>query len=152
MITAIRLHFTPNRSLTEDFTWDDTNMIIISLVESNLTITNAAYPSVRAFLNKVSTGFIIAETATGSKSGSKSQNYALRSIGGGSKGLAARVKDPGLSLGDNRSANQSTVVKGDMKSDRSFGSEVIMVRRSIDIDEASTDDSHEADTGHTAHA
>jgi hypothetical protein len=43
-VTAIRLVYTPERTFGPDFTWDDTNMVIILLVESNLTIVNAAYP------------------------------------------------------------------------------------------------------------
>ena len=147
-MTIIRLVNTPERTLGGDFTWTDTDMVTISLVESNLTIVNAAYPSIRAFLNKVSTGFIAAETGSGSKSKSRSKGYgkgyALHSIGGGSRGgLAAKGKDPGLNFGDRMSAHQSTAVKGDMKSDRSFGSEVIMVRRSIDVDDTSFLESRE---------
>ena len=112
-------------------------MVIILLVESNLTIINAAYPSVRSFLTKVSTGLLVAEFAKDSKSGSKGASYALQSIGGGMRSRSipggARDKDPGLSLADKSYTHHSTAVKGDMKSDRSFGSEVIMVRRSVEI-------------------
>lgn len=110
-------------------------MVIILLVESNLTIINAAYPSVRSFLTKVSTGLLVAEFAKDSKSGSKGASYALQSIGGGnrSRSVGARDRDPTLSLADKAYTHHSTAVKGDMKSDRSFGSEVIMVRRSVEI-------------------
>ena len=145
---AIRIALTPSRVFNNDFTWNDTVMIMIALIECNLTIINAAYPSVRSFLNKVSTGFLVAETAKDTESGVKgsgygkgnSNSYGLKSLGGnGSRSIGARVKEPISSLrGDKSFQHHSTAVKGDMKSDRSFGSEVIMVRRSIEIDAGST--------------
>jgi len=46
------------------------------------------------------------------------------------------VRDPGMSLGGPTGHHVETVV-GDGKSDKSFGSQVIMVRRSVEIDEIS---------------
>ena len=113
-------------------------MVIVSLIESNLAVINAAYPSVRSFLNKVSTGFLVAETGKDSKSGSNGHGYGLPTI---SRSLGARVKEPAMNLGDLTDGHQTTTVRGDMRSDRSFGSEAIMVRRSIDIDEISMPES-----------
>lgn len=138
-MTIIRLLYTPEQTFGLNFTWEDTNMTIILLIEANLAIINAAYPSVRSFLNKVSTGFIVAETAKDSVVRSNDNSYALRSIGGGR--MASRTKDHSLSLGGHKSTlHHSTVAKGDARSDKSFGSEVIMVRRSVDIEEASMTD------------
>ena len=140
-VTIIRLVYTPSQTFSPDFAWTDMEMVIILVVESNLTIMNAAYPSVRSFLNKVSTGFLVAETAKDtSKSGSKGKSYALHSFGG-SRSAGRRAPDPALVVDDKVFMHHSTAVKGDMKSDRSFGSEVIMVRRSVEIDERSLADS-----------
>jgi hypothetical protein len=113
-------------------------MVIISIIESNLSIINAAYPSVRSFLSKVSTGFLVAETAKGSKSGSKGNSYALQSMGGGLRSGAAQAMDN--ILGSRASGYHTSVAKGDAKSDKSFGSEVIMVRRSLEIRDAPVED------------
>lgn len=141
-VTITRLAFTPHDTFSDTFTWDDTNMVIISLIESNLTIINAAYPSVRQFLGKVSTGFLVAETAADSRSNSKfskGNSFALHSIGGGPRG-GLRVRDAaGINLERNAFANRSTAGRGDARSDKSFGSEAIMVRRSVEIDERSLD-------------
>ena len=115
-------------------------MIIISVIESNLSIINAAYPSVRTFLNKVSTGFLVAETATESKSASKGNSYALHSIRGGLRNGAVRARDNMLGASVGEYHGHITAVKGDGKSDRSFGSEVIMVRRSLEIEDRSLAD------------
>ncbi|KAK5170951.1 uncharacterized protein LTR77_004095 [Saxophila tyrrhenica] len=149
-VTIVRLTHIPSSAFAANFTWNDTNMVIISLVESNLAIINAAYPSIRSFLNQVSTGFLIAETAKDSRSASVGQSYGLRSIVGGrdrsKRKSASRAKSPaipGLAHIDGSIIHHSTAVKGDHQSSRSFGSEVIMVRHSVEIDAASIGDSGE---------
>jgi hypothetical protein len=121
-------------------------MVIISVVESNLAIISAAYPSVRSFLNKVSTGLLVAETAhdskSRSKSGSKLASYSLQTIGSAGKRNSrnqptSTLDHQELDLGDKTLGQNSATVRGDTKSDRSFGIQAIMVRRSVDIDEAS---------------
>lgn len=116
--------------------------MIIYLIESNLALVSAAYPSVRSFLNKVSTGFLAADTTKHSQSGSKSGSYGLQTIGSaGKRNFGSRIRDTGMILGDEMVGKHTATVKGDTKSDRSFGSEVIMVRRSVEIDEISSPDS-----------
>jgi hypothetical protein len=87
----------------------------------------------------VSTGFLVAETAKDSKSGSNiGGSYALRSIGGRKTQRIDKSRDTALSLGGGDKSLHTTAVKGDSHSDHgSFGSEVIMVRRSVEIDTAS---------------
>ena len=135
-----RLVFTPTRTLGDDFTWNDTNMVVILLVESNLMIVSAACPTFRNLFNNVNTGFLVAETAhSSSKEGSRNQygtgSYVLHTIGSGTRATSRRPGEP-FSLG-NKAKRHMTNVQADTKSDKSFGSQAIMVRRSVDVDAAS---------------
>lgn len=107
-------------------------MIIMLIIESNLAIIGAALPSVRSVLSKVSTGFLAAETARDvSASGSNGASYGLNSI----VKQGSRAKEEMLSSKASCHAEKhATVVKGDAKSDKSFGSQAIMIRRSVEIE------------------
>lgn len=127
---AVRLMHTPAQTFAPDFTWEDTNIVIISLIESNLAIISAAYPSVRSFLNKVRIGFLVPETVKDSKSGSKGGgSWGLQTTGKSeNRKFGSRVGDSVMTLGDTTIGHHAVTVRGDTKSDKSFGSEVIMVR------------------------
>lgn len=135
VVTAIRLAYTPAQSLDSNFTWKNTNMILMLLIESNLAIISAALPSVRSVLSKVSTGFLAAETAKDvSASGSHGASYGLNSM----VKPGSRVKEEMLSSKASCRHEKRPVkgvgVEGDAKSDKSFGSQAIMIRRSIEIE------------------
>ena len=112
-------------------------MIIMLVIESNLAIISAALPSVRSVLSKVSTGFLAAETARDvSASGSNGASYGLDSIA--KKG--SRTKQEMLSSQASCHAEKhAAMVRGDAKSDKSFGSQAIMIRRSVEIESTTGD-------------
>lgn len=141
----VRLVYTPSSTLASDYTWRDLNMTIIFLVESNLTIIAAAYPATRGFLTKVSTGFLVPAAKGDSQANSKGGSYGLQTIGGsgGAKESshtrnserqweAQKRYAPGWK---NSYHAHAAAVQGDARSDRSYGSEVIMVRQSVDVED-----------------
>lgn len=96
-------------------------------------------------MDKVSTGLLIPGTTKDSVSGSKSGRFGAK---GGSYGLqtmrsfttrhaGTQRRETVMRLGDQMTGQHTTTVRGDTKSDRSFGSDAIMVRRSVEIDEIS---------------
>ena len=113
------------------------NMIVISMVESNLTIISAAYPSVRSFLNKVSTGFLVADAAKdSSRSDSHGVTYAMGPVSVGVGRNKSQSKQPMVNFKSWTEGKHTTTVRGDTESDKSFGSRAIMVRTSIEIGDA----------------
>ena len=147
VVIVVRLVYTPAHTLQADYTWNDINMVVIFIVESNLTIIAAAYPAVRGFLTQVSTGLLVpAKKASkgDSKNGSKGSGYALNTIGSSgnaSKGKNAQVESS--RTWDNqrerhvsgKPSYHAAAVAGDVHSVRSYGSEVIMVRQSVEIED-----------------
>ena len=139
---VVRLVYTPSKTFGHDFTWDETNFIALALIEVNLMIVSAAYPSVAHFLRNVSTGFLVAETANTSSGQGKSAkhgsgSYALHSIS-----KYSNAHNP-ISVGD-RSEHHTATVRAENRSDKSFGSQAIMVRTSVEMDATSLPDSKES--------
>ena len=100
--------------------------------------------------HKVSTGFLVADTMqTSSKGGAGAGSgknyatggiYALNSVGSaGNNKNKSWKQHASVTFGDKADHHTATVL-GDTKSDKSFGSEAIMVRRSVEIDMASMTD------------
>lgn len=81
-------------------------------------------------MNKVSTGFLLPTTVIGSKSGSKTGgSYGLQTVGSmPTRHPSASVEDRAVILGDNKVGHYTATGRGDAASDKSFGSQAVMVR------------------------
>ena len=113
-------------------------MVIILLIESNLMIVSAACSSFRTFINKVSTGFLVAEPShnashggSGKHTGPASDVFtrlgsSLRNTQGWHNTLGSTVR----STAERNVGNPNA----EGRDNDSFGSEGILVRQSIDID------------------
>lgn len=148
---ALRLASTPSRTFDPDWTFRDTLPSIYAQVELHLININATYASLRSFLDKASTGFIVSSVPPLSSSKSRSGRgvyghgthngtgaYGMQPIGakGGSGGSSSGGSKMKLRA-DIQSIYTPTVngggVSGDRVSVKSYDSQAIMVRRSVDV-------------------
>jgi hypothetical protein len=113
--------------------------VIITVVECNLAIISAAYPSLKVFMNQVSTGFLapggtLKDSQSRSKSGQELDSMGKGRLRSGKNRLRDSISGLGESAGGGKHA---VTIEGDSHSLRSFGSQAIMVRRSVEVEAAS---------------
>lgn len=152
-MTIVRLVETPRNSFGPDFTYNDTNMVILLLVEGNLVLVSAACSGLRGLLNQLSTGFLVADTTTfssrrasvttwGSRSrradksteSSKDSSLGMNNLGSSDPSAASTT------FAQDRTQYAATIRSGNTGPASPDG-EAIMVQRTVEID-ASTDIAH----------
>jgi hypothetical protein len=113
-------------------------MVIILLIESNLMIVSAACSSFRAFINKVSTGFLVVKPShDASKGGSRKHTGPASNVFNRMGSSLRNTQGWHNELGSTaRSTAERNVgnPNADGRDDDSFGSQGILVRTSVDID------------------
>lgn len=157
-MTIVRLVYTPDNTFGLDFTFNNTTMVIVLLVETNLVLVSAACSGLRGLLNQLSTGFLVADTTTlsssrrasaitwGSRSGragkstesSKNSNLGLSNLGSSDPGTTSATSATSTTVAQDGSQYAATVQSGRVESD-SPGNEAIMIRRTIEVDASNVD-------------
>ena len=118
-------------------------MVIVLLVETNLTIVSAACPSFRNLMTSVSTGFLVVDKSsnasrksTGPKIPGGSGSFGPKSVHAGGRSQEVQSPMTVIARGDENETFEpyTANIKGDANSMTSFASDAVMVRRSVDVD------------------
>lgn len=150
-ITAIicRLVYTPEEWFREDWSYDSVTVAMLFLIDLSIIIITVLSPNLPVFFAKTSTGglnFMPNETLT-ARSKSNAESYKLDKGNGVHSHASSRPHD------GRRDTVLTTIshCEGNDRS-KSFGSDVIMLRRSVEIRAAEYRDSDFQVTSRTADA
>lgn len=135
---VLRLAYTPPNYFAGDWTFKDVNACMLLLIELNLVSITVLAPNLPVFFQNTSTGgvyFLPGEAVSTSKSGGADRegnaSYALSNIYTGRSGGGGVTSVTGQ--GDGRGATQ----RAPRGRRESFDSDVILMRRSVEIERAS---------------